>query len=416
MPASMDSQTPVPDETVVAPEVPAPSSVPQNETPTGNAPASDASDWLDRGGPTVPPLDRVRPPRPPLIPRWIVVTAGVVACVLVLAGIAVLYGPKVGRVSVPKVIGLDVEVARTRLAQGGLTIQVVERRFSSRPAGLVLVQSPAEGARISRDEPVRVVVSAGTEEFTMPDVIGDGRLLAQGLLETKGLDVRIETSPSEAPSDTVLSTNPGPGQMVHTGDVVRVVVASSGPSAKILLPYDLRNVTVVIDPEPVAEGQTDIPLDVARRLRSLIEASHGKVVPTRALADTGTAEAAPKRAQRATVGTATAAIGLSIVSTDPSGVIVFSPIATLPQTVASGKLSAKIVSALALENISAKRSSAATDTVLGEVRAPWARIQLGSYSSKDDVAAFTDPTWEDSAARGLYRAIGEQYGKKGLVP
>ena len=396
--------------------VPEMHAAPDSEQGEPQSAASADTDWLDRSGPTVPPLDRIRPSRPALIPRWAAITAAVIAAVLIVAGAAAFFAPRVGRASVPKIIGLDVEVARTRLAQDGLSLDVVERRFSSRPAGLVLVQSPAENARIRRDQPVQVVISAGTEEFAMPDVVGDGRLLAQGLLETKGLDVRIETSPSEMPSDTVLSTSPGPGQLVHTGDIVRVVVASSGPSTKVLLPYDLRGVTVVIDPEPVADGQADVPLDVARRLRSLVEASHGKVVPTRALADTGTAEAPVRRAQRATASTTTVAIGLSIVSTDPSGVIVFSPVATLPQTLASGKLSAKIVSALQLENITAKRSGAATDTVLGEIKAPWARIQLGSYSSKVDVAAFTDPSWEDSAARGLYRAIGEQYGKKGLAP
>ena len=383
---------------------------PPQATPDGT------SDWLERSGPTVPPLERVRPERPSVLPPWLLIGAGVAAFALITVVLFALLLPRFGRVSVPRIIGLDVEVARTRLAQDGLSLQVVEHRFSSRPAGLVLVQSPAEGTRLRRNDPVRVVISAGTEEFAMPDVIGDGRLLAQGLLETKGLDVRIETSPSEAPSDTVLSTNPAPGQRVHTGDIVRVVVASTGPSSKVLLPYDLTGVTVVIDPEPVADGQADVPLDVARRLRSLIEASHGKVVPTRALADTGTAEAVPKRAERASAGTATAAVGLSVVSTNPSGVIVFSPIATLPQTIASGKLSAKIVSSLGLEGIAAKRSGASTDTVLGQVKSPWARVQLGSYSSKEDVAAFTDPAWEDSAARGLYRAIGEQYGKKGVAP
>jgi len=379
------------------------------------AETSDA-DWLDRSGPTVPPLDRVRPERPAVVPRWILILAAALLGVLVVVGLVLFFIPRVGTVPVPKIVGLDVEVARTRLAQDNLTIQVVEHRFSTRPAGLVLVQSPAEGSKIKRSDPVRVVVSAGTEEFALPDVIGDSRLLAEGLLPTKGLDVSVETSPSEAATNTVLSTSPGPGQIVHTGDIVRVMVASAGPASDVLLPYDLHGVTIVIDPDPVAEGQSDVPLDVARRLRSLIEASHGKVVPTRALADTGTAEAAPARAQRATAGTATASIGLSVVSSDPPGVIVFSPIATLPQAIASGKLSARIVSSLAIENITATRSGAATDTVLGDVKSPWARIQLGSYTSRTDVAAFTDPAWEDSMARGLYRAIGEQYGKKGALP
>jgi N-acetylmuramoyl-L-alanine amidase len=50
--------------------------------------------------------------------------------------------------------------------------------------------------------------------------------------------------------------------------------------------------------------------------------------------------------------------------------------------------------------------------VLGAADTPWARIQLGSYASREDAAKFADPNWEDTIARAIYRALGALYGKK----
>ena len=62
--------------------------------------------------------------------------------------------------------------------------------------------------KVPSNQGVTVVVSAGTEEFTMPDVVGEGLTLARSQLEQKGLEVQVEPQPSDQPSDTVLGSNP----------------------------------------------------------------------------------------------------------------------------------------------------------------------------------------------------------------
>jgi N-acetylmuramoyl-L-alanine amidase len=372
------------------------------------------SDWLERGGPKVLALDRPRVARPSFIPRWVPISIGVAVLVVALvAGAFALFNQQAG-IRVPDVKGIDVGVATTRLAQQGLELAVIEHRFGPQAKDTVLSQDPAPGAALKRGAVVNVVVSAGTEEFVMPDVVGNGIQLAKGTLETKGLDVSIEAQPSDQASGTVLATNPGPGQKVRTGQVVTVVVAAAGPTTQVLLPYEMRGLVFVLDPAPVAEGQTDVPLDVARRVRSLIEASNGKVVTTRALADTGTAESAPVRAQRATVGSSTAAIGFSVVPAGQGGVIIMTPAASLAQAMASGGLASVISSELAGQSISSKRSGTTTDAVLVNAGSPWGRVQLGSFGNKQDAAAMSDPAWEDRVARGIYRALGSLYGRPGV--
>ena len=181
------------------------------------------------------------------------------------------------------------------------------------------------------------------------DVVGDGLLLAQGRLETMGLEVRVDTEPSQLPSNTVLSSNPASGQLVHTGDLVRLTIAAPGPATQLLLPYDLRGITVVLDPAPVNDALGDVPLDIARLVRSLVQASHGVVRTTRALADTSTLEAAPARAQRAANGVSTVAVGLSASNVGSGGLIVFSPSPVLPHASESAKLASQLASDLALE-------------------------------------------------------------------
>ncbi len=362
-------------------------------------------------------IDRPRLPRTPLVPSWIPIGLAVlVGLVLVVAGIAAYVGTS-SKVTVPKVTGLELGVARARLSQVGLGVNVVEHRFSDRDPDTILSQDPKTGSTLRRGDSVDVIVSAGSEEFAMPDVVGDGLLLARGVLESKGLEVRIEAQPSEQPSDTVLGTNPAPGTMMSTGDVVRLTVASPGPGSSTFLPLDMTGVVIKLDPAPVPAGEADVTLDVTRRLRSLVEASGGTVIATRSLNDTGTATSIATRAQRASEGSSTAAIGLSVVSKGPGGIIAFSPStggAVIVQP--SAALASRIATSLAASGLAAKTSKSATDAVLSATGAPWTQLQLGSLAAREDVASFRDPTWADTVARAVYRALADLYGRKSTTP
>lgn len=363
-----------------------------------------------------PRLDRPRAQRMPLVPRWVwIAVAASIAAIAVIVGAAIISG-RVAGVAAPNLAGIDVDTARVRLAQDRLSLTVSEQRFSPSAAGMVLSQTPAPGSKLKPGDSISVVVSAGSEQFPLPSVVGDGLLLARGLLETRGLEVRVESQPSQQPSDTVLLSNPPAGTSVQTGDIVRLTVAAPGPNVALLLPYDMRGVTVVIDPAPVNDAQQDVTLDVARRLRSLIEASRGVVVATRALADTNTLIEVPARARRAAAATATVAIGLSTVPVGAAGLMIYTPSPVLAFASASAKLSSKIASDLVSEAGAVQSATSTTDTVLAAAQAPWTRLQLGSFSQREDVAKFSDSAWEDSVARALYRAIASSFGKKSPTP
>lgn len=379
---------------------------------------SDQSSLADPGQRAVnaffgpPRLTRERAVRPPLIPRWLVVAAGFLLGAGVLALGFGIWSSQQASISTPRLVGIGFGTAKTRLAEQGLRITVTERRFSASHRDTVLSQKPTPGTKLRSGDAVTVIVSAGSEQFSMPNVVGDGVLLARGVLGTKGLDVRVESQPSQQPSDTVLASSPAAGQVVHTGDIVLLTVAAPGPDAAVLLPYDMTGVTLCIDPAPANDALSDVSLDVARRLRSLVEASHGKVVTTRALADTSTLEAEPARAQKAAGTHSTLAIGFSTVPVGGAGLLVFSPSPILPHASESSRLCSRIASDLASGVGSVHVGTLTTDAVMVAADSPWCRIQLGALSQRVDVAKFSDTAWEDSVARSLYKAIAATYGHK----
>lgn len=360
-----------------------------------------------------PALDRPRPQRPPLISPAVPIVLGIVAAAVLLIVGLVAYTSSMSRVAVPDVVGVTEGVARARLGEAGFEMEVVSDRFSGEPAGTVLAQEPAAGTELKSGDVVGVVVSAGTEEFGLPDVIGAGLTLAKGQLETRGLIVRVVSDVSDLPSDTVLSSMPAPGMPVRTGDTITLTVASAGAGSNALFPYKLSGMVVTIDPG-LPGSNPDAPLDVSRKLRSLLEASGASVITLRSTGDTGTVVTDAARSKRALEGSPTIAVGISIAPPSSSGVTIFKPATGDAFIVAqSDRLASEITTQLAAASVSARKSGTATDTVLAPIGVPWVRVGLAAKTGADTTTLFTDPAWTDSVARSIYRAIGEVYAPGG---
>ena len=63
---------------------------------------------------------------------------------------------------VPRVVGLQLAVAKARITRTECSIGAVQRIHSKRPAGTILSQRPAEtGRRLPNDTAIRLVVSIG---------------------------------------------------------------------------------------------------------------------------------------------------------------------------------------------------------------------------------------------------------------
>lgn len=356
---------------------------------------------------------RVRPsrerlPRKPLLPRWVpLAAAGAIVGIVVIVLIAV-FAVRAGASVVPSVVGAQLGVAKVTLERAGFDSVVAEERFSDQPAGTVLEQRPAAGEKLRRGKKVSLIVSGGTDEFAMPDVIGDGLALAQGTLEGKGLVVRVERQASDAASDTVLSSVPGPGALVRTGDIVRLTVAGTS-TVTGLGNFNLDGLHVALDAVPVSPGQVDVTMEVTRRLQSLLQAAGADVTVTRSSTETNTP--ANVRALRVSESSATVLVVLQAEPSGVAGLAVLSQSTGDPTFVTrSASLASSVASATATAGSTVPVSTTVPDAVMQAVKGPTLRVRLGSFASKEDASNFRDPQWADQVARGVYRGLGQVLG------
>lgn len=357
-----------------------------------------------------PAIDRDRPVRSPILPAW--VWPALATLVLVIAiGVATWFvAAAAAQVEVPDVTGRSYGLARTMLAQKGLEATIVERRFSALPVDQVLSQTPVPSTTLRRGDAVMLVVSAGTEETLLPDVIGDGIILARGTLESLGLVVVVDSVQSEEASDTVLGTMPAPGTVVRSGDVVRVQVSAPLTDGALLQPYDMQGISVTIDPVPLSDQTPDIALEVSRRLRSLLEASGATVTVLRGTNADDTDDAARARQARRT--NPTVAIGVSAEGAGAGGRSIAPRSDEGTTSALSAQLSAEATRRLAEVASPAVETSGSVDAVFRRLEAPWIRVGLGSFADPADKSAFGDPRWADRVARAIYAAVGEVFASE----
>lgn len=357
------------------------------------------------------PTPPIRPERRPIVPHWVPISIVIGLSLIVLVSGVAAWTLVGSRVEVPDLIGTDEGLADVKLSELGLNASVTERRFDDTQEGTVLAQDPPAGTTAHTGDTVGLVVSAGSDRFEMPDIVGQNVRIARARLESEGLLVKVDAQESTLPKDTVISSNPAPGATVRTGEIVRLTIAAEGSATDALLPYSMSGATIVIDPGVIPGDSLDVPLDVSRRLQSLLEASGAKVIATRSAADTSTSES--DRVDKVPDSAVTAVVGLDL-STSGQGMAV----RTLSEEAAqdayrtSSELGDEIYASIQAAGLVTKRAEMGSDAVLSASPSAGVRVTLGSTSSDDDLSLFRDPVWADTVARAIYQGLGERFGSK----
>jgi serine/threonine-protein kinase len=137
--------------------------------------------------------------------------------------------PEPATTEVPDVVGRTVADARARLRAVGLR-STVTRVESSEPRGTVLVQSPAAGAEARDGATVRLRVSAGPAQASVPDVTGLDEQSARQQLQAAGFEVEVLDEPTDDPArdGTIVAQDPEGGVRAEKGALVTLTVARLG--------------------------------------------------------------------------------------------------------------------------------------------------------------------------------------------
>jgi eukaryotic-like serine/threonine-protein kinase len=144
--------------------------------------------------------------------------------------LTVSKGPRL--IKVPVLVGTQRSLAVQQIRSRGLTPSVEEEE-SSAPRGEVIRQSPSAGSELPRGSSVTIVVSAGEEQVSVPNVIGDERAEAVEALRAAGLDPSVTEQPTEVEPQVGRVTDqfPPPGAEVEPGAGVTVVVGKRAPGS-----------------------------------------------------------------------------------------------------------------------------------------------------------------------------------------
>ena len=145
--------------------------------------------------------------------------------------VEVSEGPPV--VPVPPVAGLREPQAIAELEEAGLDV-TVDREFSDEVRdGLAIRTVPREGAEVRSGQRVRLLVSNGPEQVSVPDVVGLSQGSAESEIQGAGLSTSVQEQESEETVGNVISQDPSGGSEVERGSTVTIVVSTGIPQADV---------------------------------------------------------------------------------------------------------------------------------------------------------------------------------------
>src|SRR4028119_2164944 len=129
-------------------------------------------------------------------------------------------------ISVPSLVGMDVEVAEEEFGDD-FKIETTAEVEDERPVGTILTQDP-EGGEARENSTISVEV-VETQVADVPDVVGEGRNAAENILRDAGFEVSTDERESSFGQDgRVMTQSPDGGESVKRGSEVTIAVGT-GP-------------------------------------------------------------------------------------------------------------------------------------------------------------------------------------------
>jgi serine/threonine-protein kinase len=138
-----------------------------------------------------------------------------------------------GDVLVPPVANLRQSQAIDELEDAGLEV-TIDREFSDRVRKDFAIRTvPPEGTEVTKGTRVRLLVSQGPEQVTVPDVTGISRESAEARLRDEGLTPAVDEQESDEPEGDVIAQSPGGGSQVERSSTVTITVSTGRPQVEV---------------------------------------------------------------------------------------------------------------------------------------------------------------------------------------
>jgi len=137
-------------------------------------------------------------------------------------------------VEVPEVIGQTQFAADSALRARGFVVTVEEATSMTVPRGSVISQVPVGKLMAPRGSTVRITVSSGKPQVTVPNVVGATEAGASSTIQSALLSVTVANANSESvPNGQVISQTPTGGSTVDQGSTVTITVSRGRAEATV---------------------------------------------------------------------------------------------------------------------------------------------------------------------------------------
>ena len=158
---------------------------------------------------------------------WVLFGLVILAAVIAVAYLMLAGGGKT--YAVPDVTNMTQQQADQAIVKSHLQPQDVSQTSATVAKGHVIKTSPSAGTLLKPNSVVTVYVSAGQQQVTVPDVVGQNADAAQATLTNLGLNPVVKTdNTSTAPANQVVRQDPTGGHKVNPGTQVTLFVSGGG--------------------------------------------------------------------------------------------------------------------------------------------------------------------------------------------
>ena len=214
------------------------------------------------------------------------IVAGIGASIVVVAILAILIiallfpgafsfsNNERGEIEVPDLIGVDFEKAKSNYKD--IKINEIEKIYSSEyEDGVIVDQDPDAGTMIKEPYTINVTVSQGAQVVKMPDVENMDYREAEIKLSEEKILYSVEFENHDAiPENTVIKTDPDPGEKIKIGIDKVVLVVSAGTEAF----YPVVPAVIDMNQSDAERKLSSINLVVKTEFESSGVESKGKVI------------------------------------------------------------------------------------------------------------------------------------------
>lgn len=133
--------------------------------------------------------------------------------------------------SLPNMVGMTLEQTKEIKKINKVKVTEAGEGYSNYPAGTIFKQNPVADKVVKKGRIVRVWISKGKNNYTVPNLVNKNLIEASTILQQNGIKIRkITYTDSNLPYNTVIATTPSSDEPAQASDGISLLLSNStGP-------------------------------------------------------------------------------------------------------------------------------------------------------------------------------------------